>query len=120
MLLFKGENGMSEHHTDTYNVHVIKYTDSLYVRSAHENGITLVPNRKMANEYNESELYQIKDDVKRMIKLGLNKDSIFVVEESEMVVKKFIEKTVDTFINEPALDTKIDLANVSQNVWDKM
>lgn len=117
MLLFKGENGMSENHTSTYNVHVIKYTDSLYVRGVHETGVSFVTQREMALEFNEEDKDYIKDHVEKIIKLGLNKDSIFVVEESEMVVKKFTEKTVDSFVGEY---TAPDLANVSQNVWDKM
>lgn len=118
MLLFKGENGMSANHTSTYTVRVIKYTDSLYVRGISENGVTLVPQRNMASEYGEEDLKYLKEVVALMIKLGLKKDSIFIVEESEMVVKNKEEMTVDAFVSEP--EPKINLANVSQNVWDKM
>ena len=116
MLLFKGENGMSENHTSTYDVIVIKYTDSLYIGYVKEGRISFVKERRKALEFLETDKEYIKSHVEQIIEHGFNKDSIFIVKESEMVVKKEIEMTVDSFIGEP----KIDLSTVRQDVWERM
>lgn len=113
MLLFKGENEMNVNHTKEVSVHIIKYTDSLYVRSVNVGGVELVFERRLASEYGELDLNQIKNDVAQMIKLGLKKDNISIVEESEVVIKKKTEMTVDSL-------NKINLATVNQDVWERM
>ena len=115
MLYFEGENGMSKNHTSETSIYLIKYTDGLYVRGVSLNGVTLVHERRNAYEYIKEELNHVKTDVEAMIKLGLKKDNIFVVEESEMVVKKETEMTVDSFISEPAPEKE---ECIIQDVWE--
>ena len=105
---------MSENHTSKTSVYLIKHTDSLYVRSVYAGGVTFVKDRNSAFEFREEDKEYIKGHVELIIKLGFNKDSIFVVEESEMVVKKETEMTVDSFIT-PKLEEE---GFIIQDVWE--